>query len=312
MFSHHILKPERTPLEAHPWGTIASSGSFSTLFKSRLLRVLEYKESPHDLVGAERVFGISMTLNAPVVQQWSEFTRQPNSSLVVGKSSAHLDLPDAAIDLVVNDPPYLDNVHYSELADSFHAWLRGVRPFEGYPTELSTTRAEGEVQSADSDEFAKAIEDVWQECARVLKEDGILAFTFHQARAAGWSALVTALRNAGFVITAVQPVKGELSVATPKSGASDPSNLDAVIVCRKTSGGVRPSVDRVVTELRECRDAGVAVGWSDIQSVVRGAVVASYTDPTCDRSLDDLLAEAGVAADRVCAEFAVSSQKLKA
>ena len=21
MFSHHILKPERTPLEAHPWGT---------------------------------------------------------------------------------------------------------------------------------------------------------------------------------------------------------------------------------------------------------------------------------------------------
>ena len=28
MFSHHILKPERTPLEAHPWGTPQSSGSF--------------------------------------------------------------------------------------------------------------------------------------------------------------------------------------------------------------------------------------------------------------------------------------------
>ncbi len=38
MFSHHVLKPERTPLEAHPWGTTASSGSFSTLFESRLLR----------------------------------------------------------------------------------------------------------------------------------------------------------------------------------------------------------------------------------------------------------------------------------
>ena len=30
MFSHHILKPERTPLEANPWGTPRSSGAFST------------------------------------------------------------------------------------------------------------------------------------------------------------------------------------------------------------------------------------------------------------------------------------------
>ena len=38
MFSHHVLKPERTPLEAHPWGTSSSSGSFSTLFERRLQR----------------------------------------------------------------------------------------------------------------------------------------------------------------------------------------------------------------------------------------------------------------------------------
>ena len=38
MFSHHILKPERTPLEANLWGTPKSSGAFSTLFQSRILR----------------------------------------------------------------------------------------------------------------------------------------------------------------------------------------------------------------------------------------------------------------------------------
>ena len=38
MFSHHILKPERTPIEANVWGTPKSSGSFSNLFRSRLLR----------------------------------------------------------------------------------------------------------------------------------------------------------------------------------------------------------------------------------------------------------------------------------
>ena len=46
MFSHHILKPERTPIEANVWGTPKSSGSFSNLFRSRLLRAIDYRESP--------------------------------------------------------------------------------------------------------------------------------------------------------------------------------------------------------------------------------------------------------------------------
>ncbi len=49
MFAHHILKPERTPLEANLWGTPKSSGSFSTLFQSRILRALDYQESPFEI-----------------------------------------------------------------------------------------------------------------------------------------------------------------------------------------------------------------------------------------------------------------------
>ena len=49
MFSHHILKPERTPIEANVWGTHKSSGSFSTLFRSRLLRALDYRSAPTEI-----------------------------------------------------------------------------------------------------------------------------------------------------------------------------------------------------------------------------------------------------------------------
>jgi hypothetical protein len=49
MFSHHILKPERTPLEANLWGTPRSSGAFSTLFESRILRALDYCENPFEI-----------------------------------------------------------------------------------------------------------------------------------------------------------------------------------------------------------------------------------------------------------------------
>src|ERR1035438_10415244 len=49
MFTHHILKPERTPIEANLWGTPKSSGAFSTLFRSRLLRAVEYRDAPFEI-----------------------------------------------------------------------------------------------------------------------------------------------------------------------------------------------------------------------------------------------------------------------
>ncbi len=78
---------------------------------------------------------------------------------------------------------------------------------------------------------------------RVLTDSGLLAFTFHQARLTGWVALARALAEAQFVITAVQPVKGEMTTSITKSGL-EPSNLDAVIVCRKRSGTA--ALDRTI------------------------------------------------------------------
>jgi putative DNA methylase len=49
LFSHHILKPERMPIEANVWGTQKSSGSFSNLFKSRLLRAVDYRDAPFEI-----------------------------------------------------------------------------------------------------------------------------------------------------------------------------------------------------------------------------------------------------------------------
>ena len=51
MFAHHILKPERVPIEANVWGTAKSSGSFSGLFKGRLLRAFEYRFAPKEING---------------------------------------------------------------------------------------------------------------------------------------------------------------------------------------------------------------------------------------------------------------------
>ena len=41
---------------------------------------------------------------------------------------------------------------------------------------------------------------------------------------------------AGFVVVNTQPVKAEMSVATPKSQTKEPIQLDIIIVCRKADG----------------------------------------------------------------------------
>lgn len=301
MFSHHVLKPERTPLEAHPWGTSASSGSFSTLFERRLLRAHEYKERPRDQVlidgELEKVAGLSLPLRQEIAESWQQFSAASGSAYIRTIDAAKTDLPGHSVDLVVTDPPYMDNVHYSELADFFHAWLRGLGPYDSYPTEDSSTRVEGEVQHPSPEGFCRAIRAVWRECHRVLKDGGLLAFTFHQARVGGWKALVSALADADFRVTAIQPVKGEMSTSATKHGR-EPSNLDSIVVCRKTADVSEPGleVNEAVAEadskLALLRDSGVKVGSGDVRSVVRGHVLATYTAAPGEVDLDRLTAQA--------------------
>jgi len=130
-----------------------------------------------------------------------------------------------------------------------------------------------------------------------------MVFTFHQARLTGWTALVCALADAGFTITAVQPVKGEMTTSVTKAG-TEPSNLDAVIVCRKKATAASSLTDPDAAakagknRLIELQSAGVDVGAGDIRSVIRGHVLATYTaDPTA-RDLHSL----AVLADNLAAE----------
>lgn len=243
MFSHHILKPERMPLEANLWGTPKSSGAFSTLFESRLLRALDYCENPFEIgekyegkeFKSEKVFGLSCPLGHDVAHTASEFQDGKDLYLSCG-DSAHTDLPDHCVDAIVTDPPFFDNVHYSELADFFFAWQSYMLNTRNMPASTST-RSVSEVQQRDPTVFTQHLCNVWTECHRVLRPDGLLVFTYHHSRAEGWQCLLEAIVRAGFGIVAAHPIKAEMSVATPKQQAKEPIDLDIILVCRKREAG---------------------------------------------------------------------------
>ena len=118
MFSHHILKPERTPIEANVWGTPKSSGSFSNLFRSRLLRALEYRAAPREVVLEEKreaVIASSAFTGESTASFPTDGHFAPRGVHLACGSSDATGLPTASVDFVVTDPPFFDNVHYSEL-----------------------------------------------------------------------------------------------------------------------------------------------------------------------------------------------------
>lgn len=246
MFSHHILKPERSPIEANVWGTPKSSGSFSTLFRSRLLRAMDYREAPFEValssVAGKRVgrkvFGISPPMGGTIVTRFPKEGLRPGSVYLSCGDSSATDLPTGSVDLVVTDPPFFDNVHYSELADFFFVWQE-LYFNDGESPGVGSTRKVEEVQDADASAFAAKLLNVFRECERVLKDDGLLVFSYHHSREDGWSALADAVLGAGFSFVQSQPVKAEMSVAAPKTQAKEPIDLDVLLVCRKKGVDVR-------------------------------------------------------------------------
>lgn len=285
MFSHHILKPERTPIEANVWGTPHSSGSFSSLFKTRLLRALDYRSAPFEVTigGSGKARAADRPFSGAVSTSWPVDGRlEPRAIHLSCGSSDQLGLPSGSVDYVVTDPPFFDNVHYSELADFFYSW-QSLFP-RGFLNGAPTTRHPREVQDGDGGKFASKLRAVFSECRRVLKDQGLLVFTYHHSRTEGWTALVEAVFGAGFSVLNAHPVKSEMSVATPKSQSKEPIQLDVILVCTKreqdrrlpspTSRALALAVSRAREKLSRLASVGLDLSPADRRIVVISQFIA--------------------------------------
>ena len=124
----------------------------------------------------------------------------------------------------------------------------------------------------------------------MLKDDGILAFSYHHSRAEGWESVAQAVCRAGFSFINAQPVKAEMSGATPKSQAEEPIQLDTIFVCRKTAQVRQPAVpldeaisrafEVAVSKEERLRAAGFKLSANDLMVIYSGQALAAVGHTT--------------------------------
>lgn len=183
--------------------------------------MINYRDDPFEIKPTStgrktsKVRGINRKIGAQIkpISKDIKF-EQENIYLACGDSSES-NLPSKSTDFIITDPPFFDNVHYSELADFFYAWQQTFF-YKESELALTNTRKKGEVQDVDENNFSYKLKAVFQECKRVLKDFGLLVFSYHHSKDSGWTSLGKAIIGAGFSITQSQPIKSEMSLSTTK------------------------------------------------------------------------------------------------
>jgi adenine-specific DNA methylase len=287
LFGLHAYHKVFRPVENNVWGTDLGRGSFSKCF-AKVIRAKQYACRPYEYryVGKSRpkqVYTGESVAHA-VRPRWSNGQNEP-FAVVLNQSSVSLSaIRPRSVDLILSDPPYYDNLAYSELSDFYHVWLRRLA-LTTYPAHRTahtpmSTALYAAPSDASAQHFAKGLKQIFAECARVLKSSGLFVFTFHHRDPRAWTALGGALASAKFVVTNVFPVRSE----GESRFHSSEGNLkwDAVFCCRKVSvvsllyrptprgdAEIKRHADMLLQRWRlRLRSAGLRIGKADQQSLL--------------------------------------------
>ncbi len=139
-------------------------------------------------------------------------------------SAVELFFRDGSITSVVTDPPYDAMIDYSDASDLFYVWIKRALAYS-WP-ELGMTQNEFGVQEKteeiivkkggtssndprDRGHYDRLISKAFSEARRVVRDNGVVTIVFGHGEPEVWQRLLTAIQDAGLVLTGAWPAKTE-------------------------------------------------------------------------------------------------------
>ncbi|UCE14997.1 MAG: DUF1156 domain-containing protein, partial [Candidatus Heimdallarchaeota archaeon] len=241
LFRKHAFPATLNPVENNVWGTKFGTGTFKNFF-AKTIKIKQFCQAPYesyiDETGATKRKSMLRPITSKIVPSYSELIQNSVKSVYLYcNSSSQIQIPSDSVDLVITDPPYYDNVQYSELADFYYVWLRlGLKdtyPWFNAPLTPKTAEIVKNLKiGKDDQEYQRGLTEVFAEISRVMKVEGLLVFTFHHKQIQAWVSIIESLLENRFYITAVYPVRAEMETSTQIRGKKS-IEFDVIFVCRR-------------------------------------------------------------------------------
>jgi len=223
LFSLRAFRHIQRPVELNPWIERAGRGTFPNAIR-KLTAAASYARSPKEPTGAKAFVDVPTRAH-----------RRKNQ-IHMGTAGNLAFLASGSIDVVMTDPPYFDNIAYSELARFFGPWLQCLRVLDAREQQdiLANSLVANRSRAGSVERYTDGLGQAFEEIARVLKRNGIVAFSYRHTDAPAWQALAEAIARTDLRITSVLPMPGEAGNGLHAQG--ERGLWDAVFVLRHGAG----------------------------------------------------------------------------
>ncbi len=274
IFKMNSFAPPKRPAENNVWGADAGSRTFTNAYE-RLKKGIEWANAPVERYpGADGSMVKSEPFDTPVGKNANVYQRD------VMKLNAENEF-----DAVITDPPYYDNIIYSDVADYFYVWQRillkdDYDSFQPEHTPKSESIVANPAENKGAEEFEQELSQAFSRIHKALKKDGVLVFTYHHSDSDSWGELLEALCDQQFEVTASYPVTSDLDKLTGEESVS----FDIIIVARPATervpiswNSLRRRIYRTAQETREQLKEERDLSRGDIGVIEMGECFHEYS-----------------------------------
>ncbi len=120
-----------------------------------------------------------------------------SNSIVSCNSSTDEPIPTNSIDYIFTDPPFGENINYSELSFLWESWLK-VKTNNRQEAIMNRFQSKGLL------EYQQLMTQCFEEFFRILKPNRWMTVEFHNSKNSVWNAIQESLNRAGFIIADVR------------------------------------------------------------------------------------------------------------
>lgn len=183
-------------------------------------------------------------INCEIVDSFDKLS--PSKCFLMKKGSQLItkqEIPDNSVSLIITDPPYLEQVLYSE-------YMQLYKPFLDLDYNLDDEIIVSSAPSRNKgkDEYFNLLSQVFSICSKKLKRDHYMCLYFHDCNLGVWNRLITILEENCFQFVTQIHINKTVTlknIISPKKSL----NGDSILIFSKTNNPIKHNANEELNEI---------------------------------------------------------------